>query len=156
MAVGYRAGASNNEANPSSSFTITIPGTVQTDDVLYVSFHTNSGASATVVDDDTGGNTWTDLGDVINNNNQVHRKVATSGTASKTITVATNVGSTRLCGLLDVYSGVDTSSPNDAIAPESNASGDETSTGITPSVAGCFIHASIFSTGNDIVATSVA
>ncbi len=156
MAVAYRAGAAQNEADPGSSCTITIPGTIAAGDVLYVSACLGPGGYSTLTctDNDAGGNTWTDLGNVSSDLANMWRKVATSGTASKTITVATTGGVTRLSAIVDGYSGANTSSPNDALAPESNASADETSTGITPSEAGCFIHLSVFVTGNDSVVSN--
>jgi hypothetical protein len=158
MAVAYRGGAAQNEADPVNSLTITIPAGVQTDDVLYVSVTAgpSSISSVAVVDDDSGGNPWTLFATITDIVSRVYYKLATSATASKTITVSSSGGGTRISAILDAYSGADTSSPHDAVVGEANASSDESSTGFTPSVANCFIHCSIFSVDNDSAIASVS
>ena len=152
MAVSYVASAGKNEAGPTTSCTVTIPASVQSGDDLYLCV-TNRGATGsdpTVTDDDTGGNTWTKVSDDGGNiQASIWHKKATSGTASKTITVS---DCTDSCSAgLDVYRGAGTATD---FSVESNASGDETHAGFTPSNADSFICLAVFNIANDLGSSS--
>ena len=141
MAVTLRGVAGANSPNARTSFTLTIPSDVATDDDLYVLAvsrnHTSATAKYTCTDDDTGGNTWTE--EVISSDRKttLFWKKATSGTASKTITVATTVDS--CIGGLSVFIGGAAGDPTTNIVMEENASTDETHAGFTPANADSFI-----------------
>src|SRR5262245_24026706 len=61
-AIAYRAGAAHNEVDPTTSATVTIPGSVAADDICFLGIEDHGAnadeLSATVADDDSGGNTW--------------------------------------------------------------------------------------------------
>ncbi len=95
MSVTHIASATQNEGTATTTCTITIPASVITKDDLYVLIRTDSAPSMTCTDDDAGGNTWTTLNN-ISDESRLFWKKATSGTASKTITIGTAVGT--VCG----------------------------------------------------------
>jgi len=134
--ITHVGSASNGAA--STSTTITIPSGTQAGDVLVAAF-SNRGASATptVVDDDSGGNTW-ELISPPNKAGTLWWKRATSGTASKTITAS---GFTTACsGGVSVFRGVTTEGNPFATATHRiNASGTETHQGFTPPCNNCRI-----------------
>ena len=131
--IAFVASASSS-GNPTTSHTVTIPASTFQDDILILLSVHNGTGTLTVVDNDTGGNTWTlkderDFG-TPNASSQLRWKRATTATASKTITVsvATNCSSSVLL----VYRGVETSGdPIEAVLSESNISGNETQAQIT-------------------------
>lgn len=134
MAIGHRGSTTHNELNPTTSCTVTIHASTATDDILLLcATNRNATADLSVTDDDTGGNTWALLKKQIANTSrsvQVWWKRATSGTASKTITVsgATNSVSAGC----SVFSGASTgATPYEAVSGEDNASADETHATIT-------------------------
>lgn len=138
-------------ANPTTSTTITIPASVQPNDDLYVAFtsrdHTASDAAATCTDNDSGGNAWTNKGLSSDRKANIFWKKATSGTASKTITVAGALGS--LSAGLVVFMGAASGDPTTDLALEQNASGDETHAGFTPTNANSHVCFATFNYGND-------
>lgn len=136
--------------------TLTIPATTQAGDWLYLAC-TNRGSTSnpsTPTDNDTGGNAWT-LVDSQNNgsaNGSLWKKKATSGTASKTITVT---GFTNSCaGALHVFRGLRTITPEENITKETNSSGDETNAGVTPSRPGGLVALIVFNGTDDISCTT--
>jgi len=139
--MAFRSAAGTGiDTDHTTGFTLDIPADVEVDDILVLVLpNKGADADATVTDDDTGGNTWTKKGHVTNlGRHQVWWKRATSGTASKTITVADCTEST--CGVIAAYSGrLATGDPFNAFLSEANAPGDETMAEITPSVDGCDI-----------------
>lgn len=151
MAVAHRASAASGSTNPTTTFTVVLPSSVVAGDVCYVQVtsrdHTSGTAYPTVTDNDTGGNTWTRIAESTDRKATLWRKFATSGTASKTVTVAGCVGSSS--GGVAVYSGADQTTPNTTPTVEDNASGNETHAEITPSVADAMICLGVFNTGND-------
>ncbi len=157
MAVAHRASATPT-GNPTTSFTVTIPASVLTDDDLYVFVcsrdHTAATAYPTVTDNDTGGNTWTRIAESTDRKATLWRKKATSGSASKTVTVSGCVGSAS--GGISAYSGGASGDPTTNIAVEDNASGDESHAGFTPSFADSMICLAVFNTGNDNAVTVLA
>ncbi len=92
MSVVHIASASQNEGTATTTCTITIPASVITKDDLYVLIQTDTAPSMTCTDDDAGGNTRTAINN-IGDTCRLFWKKATSGTASKTITIGTAVGS---------------------------------------------------------------
>lgn len=97
MPVVPNASATFALASGTTNGTITIPAGILTNDDLYVLIesadHTIGTALCDVADNDTGGNTWTNLGASSDRKLQLFWKKATSGTAGKLITVAGGVGS---------------------------------------------------------------
>lgn len=155
MAITYVDSAGHNGA-PSSSATVTIPAGTLTDDVLVLSVsHSFSGADAdpTVTDDDTGGNTWTLLySQTLDTQRRgtAWWKRATGGTASKTITASvTSKVSTNMAAAVVVYRGCLTgSTPHEGALGETNAGGNETMAGFTPSVSNCMICLTVYQRSN--------
>lgn len=77
--------------NPTTSYTVVIPASTQADDILVLTNVHKADANGTVTDDDTGGNTWALIGPRIAQgaaSTAAWWKRATSGTASKTVTVS--------------------------------------------------------------------
>lgn len=145
-------------ANPTTSFTITIPANVSTGHLMFALATSRNHSTATallnIVDNDAGGNTWTLASTSADRKVYMWHKYATSATAGKTITVSTGVNS--LTGGLSVYSDTHTSIPYTNLSLESNASGDETHAGFLPDNASSMICLSVHNWGNDnsISATS--
>lgn len=150
MVVAQR-GVVTNSGNPTTGFTLVIPAATQTGDDLYVFFvsrdHTSGTALATCTDNDTGGNTWTLKHNPADRKTMVFWKKATSGTASKTITIAGCVGSS--CGGVIVFSGGRGGDPTFDIVTESNSAGDESHASFTPTNADSMVVMAIFNVAND-------
>lgn len=123
---------------------------------LAVTSRDSTGAGTlAVTDNDTGGNAWAKIGNSTDHKATLWYKRATSGTASKTVTVSNTVGSAS--GVLKAFSGGDTgATPYTDVTVETNASGDETAAGITPDLADCMLCASIHNYGNDNAVTSLS
>ena len=141
--------------NPTTSFTVTIPSSTLTDDVLFLTV-TNRGSTAdpTVTDDDTGGNAWAKVNAGLHNGS-LWWKRATSGTASKTVTVSGLTNSSA--GVLKVFSGaLLTGNPYSNVSTEDNASANETHAGFTPDEADEMICAAIANYSNDLAVTALA
>lgn len=80
--------------NPTTSFTVTISASTLTNDLLFLTVIHKATTNPTVTDNDTGGNTWVLL-EAINDGTRSYTvwwKRATSGTASKTVTVGSLTG----------------------------------------------------------------
>lgn len=156
MAVAYRSSAANASTTTTTSFTVVIPADVQDGDLLVLCVINRNGAGTdpTVVDDDTGGNTWTKFAGDANGKATIWRKFATSGTASKTITVSGCLDSST--GGVDAYSGADTTTPLTNLTTSANASGVESVSGFTPSFADEFICFAIFNHENNNVTDTQA
>lgn len=141
MAVAHRASATLNENAATTTGTITIPGSVATGDDLYVVARTRTASTITCTDDDSGGNTWTALGNT-GTLLWLFWKKATSATASKTVTIANAVDSCT--GGLSAFSGgLNSGDPTTNLTFFSNTSGTEMNAGFTPSFADsmiCFGH----------------
>lgn len=161
MAVAHRASIASGSTNPTTTFTITIPSSTVTNDVLFVTVtsrdHTAGTALPTVTDNDAGGNTWTQITGASSADRKatVWWKRATSGTASKTITVAGCVGSSS--GGVSVYSGAlvnNTPYTNETI--ETNGSGDETHATFDPTNDNSEVVFAVFNYANDNAVTSVS
>jgi hypothetical protein len=135
-----------------TGFTLVINSGVLAGDVLLLGI-TNRDATAnpTVVDNDTGGNTWlrhVTQNATTNGSISVWWKRATSATASKTITVSGCTGSAS--GLVMPYRGcLATGTPIGTAAGEQNASGNETQVEITTSVADAYVCLFVGCTSND-------
>lgn len=143
MGVAFRAGIASTGAN-TTSFTLVIPASVVTGDLLILSVtsrnHTNLDAYPTVVDNDTGGNAWTrhTTAESSDRKATTWTKVATAGTAGKTITVSGCIDSCG--GALAAYSGHWLGGdPITNVVIESNIAGDETHAGFTPDFTDSFI-----------------
>lgn len=133
-AVAAQGAATMNDANPTTTTTWTIPSAVVATDVLTLEVsQRNAAGLPTVTDDDTGGNTWTHRTDLCSADDSTHHfyfKLATSGTASKTVTLSGTAGVT--CGVLNAYSGADQFNPIYTGSVEENVSANETHAGFTP------------------------
>lgn len=129
MAITHVASQASSGA-PTTTFTLTIPSGTTTNDILIVSLVSRGGlGTITIVDDDTGGNTYALVGS--SGTLAVYWKRATSATASKTITVDGAVNSS--CGGVSVYRGCSTgTTPYENVTAQSNAAGTESVTGVTP------------------------
>lgn len=158
MAIALRGSASVPSANPTTSFNVTVDAAVEADDLLFlaVTSRDSTGAgSLSVTDNDTGGNTWTKIGNSTDHKATLWFKRATSGTASKTVTVSNAVGSAS--GVLKAFSGADTgATPYTNVVVETNASGNETHAGFTPDSADSMICASVHNYANDNAVTSLS
>jgi hypothetical protein len=134
--VDVEAVVGHNETDPTTGFTVTIPAEATTGRYLVLQVesrnHLSGTGDPTVVDDDTGGNSWVKIGEASTNLKlTLWAKVATSGTAGKTITVGNLVNSS--CGILTVYSGQYTSGgPITNFTGAQVAAGTETFAGFTP------------------------
>lgn len=110
MPVRHRASTPAIQTTGQTAFSLTIPSGTQTGDLLYLLMvsrdHTAGTGFPTCTDNDTGGNLWARYAASADRKLQVYAKIATSGTASKTVTVNGSVGSTT--GGLSVFSGVNT------------------------------------------------
>lgn len=160
MAIALRGSAAVPAGNPTTGFTVAIDAAVLTGDILFlpvVSRDSTAGsADVTCTDNDSGGNTWSLLGPSSDKKLWLFYKRATSGTASKTVTIAAAVGSSA--GVLKAFSGGSTtaSPPYTDATTEANLSGDETHAGVTPSQAGSMLCAFILNLDNDNAVTSLS
>ena len=155
----HRGSAAASTANPSTTFAITIPSNTATGDSLFVSVtsrgHTVGTAYPTVTDNDTGGNTWARISESTDRKLTLWWKRATSGTASKTITVAGCV--TSATGGVAVFQGAATSvTPYTDITFESNASGNESHASLAPTNEGSAICFTISNYFDDLAVTNVS
>lgn len=144
MGVVFQAGAATATANPTTGWTVVLGAGIQADDDVYVCVFSRSHTSAnypSVTDDDSGGNTWSLIGESSNHRNTVWHKKATSGTASKTVTVASAIDSST--GGYFYVRGAHLTAPNVDASGEINAAGDESHAGFTPSAADAMICAFI-------------
>lgn len=145
--------------NPATTFTLTIPAATQANDVLILVFtsrnHTSTTAQPTVTDNDTGGNTWTRITNSTDRIAQIFWKRATSGTASKTVTVAGCVNSTS--GVLSVFRGATLkATPYSDLVLEANASGDTTHAGFTPTYSQSMTLFAVYNYNNDNSVSNVS
>jgi hypothetical protein len=158
MAIALRGSAAVPTGNPTTSFTVAIDAAVVTDDVLFlvVTSRDSTGAGTlAVTDNDTGGNAWTKIGNSTDHKATLWYKRATSGTASKTVTVANAVGSAS--GVLKAFSGASkVAAPYGDIVVETNASADETHAGFTPSGTGSMVCCSVHNYANDNAVTNLS
>lgn len=140
--------------------TMVIPGTTATGDLLVVcvtSQGSTSGSSdVTCTDDDSGGNTWTNITNTADKKAWVFAKRATSATASKTITIANGVTKTAFgCEVFkDAATSLAVTSTVINVTTETNGSGDETHATFTPSVGGCAIGLTVHDYGSNNDASS--
>src|SRR5688572_13031312 len=155
MAIALRGAADIPVGNPTTSCTVDFPASLVADDVCYLTLTSRDSTGAgtlSVTDNDTGGNAWAKIGNTTDHKATLWWKRATSGTASKTVTAANAVGS--ISCVLKCFSGADTgATPYADIVFETNASGDETHAGFTPSVADSMVCAAIFNYANDNAVT---
>ena len=132
-------------------------GTIAGDLLVLINTNRDATTDPTVTDDDTGGNTWTKIANQNANTNgalTIWAKYATSGTASKTVTSASNTGSCS--GVVMGYRGALVASPITGAfgtpVGESNAGADESQAGITTGAAGSMVIHAIGVTSNDTLA----
>lgn len=158
MAIALRGSAVVPAGNPTTGFSVTIPSAVVADDVLYlhVTSRDSTGlGSLTCTDNDTGGNTWALASNSTDHKITVWWKRATSGTASKSVTIAGAVGSCS--GVLKCFSGaIATGNPHTDVVLESNASGDESHAEFTPSNADSMVFAFVTNYANDNAVTTLS
>jgi hypothetical protein len=158
MTISERSSVSGS-ADPTTTFTIAIPATVVTNDVLVVNAtsknHNSSTATATCTDTDSAGNAYTLVQTDAARKAYAWVKRATSATAGKTITVAglDNSGG----GGLVVYPGVSsTGTPYTNAGYEDNVLGNEAHAGFTPTNANSMLHFSIHNVSSTSTTASVA
>lgn len=159
MAVALRGSAAVPTGNPTTGFTVTIPSQVAAGDLLFIAVtsrdNLNPALGPTCTDDDTGGNAWAKLSQSADGKATVWWKRATSGTASKTVTIASCLGSAS--GVLKAFSGGDGSAtPYSNVVQETNASGNETHAGFTPAQGDSMACAAVFNYANDNGVTSLS
>lgn len=158
MAIALRGSASVPNGNPTTSYTVGIDAAVVTDDLLFLlstSRDSTGAGTLAVTDNDSGGNSWAKIGNSTDHKITLWWKRATSGTANKTVTVSNCVGSAS--GVLKAFSGGDTgSTPYTDIAIETNASGDETHAGFTPTNADSMVCCGVTNYANDNAVTSLS
>lgn len=158
MAVALRGSAAVPVGNPTTSFTVTIDAAVVADDALFLSVTSRDSTGAgtlAVTDNDTGGNTWTKIGNSTDHKATLWYKRATSASAGKTVTVANTVGSAA--GVLKAFSGARaTGTPYNDVVVETNASADESHAGFTPTRANSMLCAAVFNYANDNAVTSLS
>jgi hypothetical protein len=146
-----RASIFSGSGGGTTSTTITVPANVVTGDDLYVAAvsrdHTSGTALATLTDDDTGGNTWTLIGNDTDRKGYLFHKVATATTAGKTITFAGAVGSCQ--AVFVSFLNGDPTGATSNVSVEINGSGDESHAGFTPTRTGSIIAIAVLDTGND-------
>lgn len=151
MAISLVGSATGAASNATTTDTITIPAGVQTGDVLLIALTSRDSTNdCTVTDDDTGGNAWAKIVNqaaATNGCGQLWWKRATSGTASKTVTVGSGVGSLT-CGL-SYFRGGATGYPFGTPVGEANASGNEVQAGITTTRVGSMVVHTVHCTSND-------
>lgn len=137
MSIVVVASAYHNETDPTTSCTITIPATVGSWNDLYCVVSSCSAAvSLTCTDNDSWGNTWTEISET-SDKAYIFWKKATSATASKTITIANAVDAVA-AGMSAFRWGISWN-PTTNISEESNSSWDETHNGFTPDESGSMI-----------------
>lgn len=141
MAITYVAGATC-ATSASTSASITIPATVQADDILVLDVSTKDNNGVTVSDNDTGGNAWTQKGSATTNGasfiHATYWKRATSGTAGKVISIQN--GTINIVAIAEAYRGcIASGDPIEAILSEANASGNQTQAGITTLTDGAWV-----------------
>lgn len=145
--VTFVGSATPNQANPTTTFTVTIPAGVQAGDDLYQSVISrgqfNTDPVPTVVDNDGG--TWTLLITSNQKKSSLYWRKATANTGGKTITVAGCINASS--GILGAYRG-------GAAVPHTNIQmvqaipvGTEVSDGMFPDAANSMICLTIHHTG---------
>jgi len=156
MAVAHRASAAMGSVLATTSGTIVIPASVQAGDALFIASVNGSGTGAlSVTDDDSGGNTWTEIsqGTGSGGRGAIWWKRATSATASKTVTLSGATNS--ISAVLSAFSGaVASGNQFDPITTEGNLSGNETHAGITPGLADSMICFAVCNVDNDNAVSS--
>lgn len=156
--IALRGAAAVPTGNPTTGFTVTVPSDVLADDLLYllVASRDSTGAGTLgVTDNDTGGNAWSKIGNSTDHKLSVWFKRATSATASKTVTVANAVGSSA--GVMKCFSGGSRgTTPHVDLVVETNASGDETHAGFTPTIPNAMVCAGVVNYANDNAVTSLS
>lgn len=158
MAIALRGAAVVPGGNPTTTYTLTIPSQVLTDDVLFLvntSRDSTGAGTLSCTDNDTGGNLWAKIGNSTDHKITLWYKRATSATASKTVTIANAVGSCS--GVLKCFSGASLgSTPYVDIVVESNISGNETHAGFTPTPANAMVCCGVTNYANDNSVTSLS
>jgi hypothetical protein len=158
MTIALRGAAVVPTGNPTTGFTVAIPAQVLADDLCFLTLTSRDSTGAgtlSVTDNDTGGNAWAKIGNSTDHKATLWYKRATSGTASKTVTVANAVGSAA--GVLKCFSGASTdATPYTNVVVETNASANETHAGFTPTNADSMVCAAVFNTANDNAVTSLS
>jgi hypothetical protein len=157
LPVALRGSAVVPAGNPTTGFTVAVPSQVVTGDLLFLAVTSRDSTGAgtlAVTDNDTGGNAWAKIANSTDHKATLWYKRATSGTASKTVTVANAVGSSS--GVLKCFGGGDTgATPYSNVVVESNASGDESAAGWTPASADSMLCASVHNYSNDNAITGL-
>jgi hypothetical protein len=159
-------GGADNTGNPTTSTSITIPATVNNNDIITVSA-VNAGATATgSISDNSGVGSWsngTDGGQVATANGNtmagtVWWKRITNQTSERSATISISGMTDSTCANLGIYRGCVTSgSPIDGTpVGEANASANNTQAGITTLTDNAMVCLSIFYSDNTNVTTAHA
>jgi hypothetical protein len=143
--------------NPTTGGTVTIPATVQANDILIcaVTSRDSSGAGTLAVTDNEGAGSWVKFANSTDHKATWWWKRASANTNSKTLTVANAVGSCSF--VLKCFSGCITSgNPYTDVVVETNASADETHAGFTPTNGASMVLAAVHNYGNDDAVTNLS
>ena len=152
------SGAVATSGNQTTGFTLTIPSGTQAGDIIIVAVtNRNATANPSVADNDAGGNTYQAI--LARNNGTANAsawwKRATSGTASKTLTISGCTGSAS--GGMAVYRGCSIgAAPYEGATGETNASGNVTHAAITPTRNGSLVCLDVHNATNDLASAGQA
>lgn len=156
--IAIRGTAKTPTGNPTTNGTVVIDAAVIAGDYLLVAGtsrdNVNPVLGPTCTDNDTGGNTWSVLLQSADGKATLWGKRATSGTAGKTITVGSAVGSLSFVHMAFSSVAAGIASPFTNAVQESNASANETHAGFTPAYADCMLIGAVFNYANDNAVTS--
>lgn len=153
MAISFVASAVP-AGNPTTSYNITIPTVAVNDLLILATTNRDADTAPTVIDNDTGGETWTEKSSVAGCGRLFYKR-ATSATSAKAISASGFTGSCS--GVLIVLRGAKSSGdPFHQYTHEPNASGDETHAGFTTTIDGCWIGLAVHNDGNDNLVTNSA
>jgi hypothetical protein len=158
-------GSADNTGNPTTSTSVTIPATVQNNDIILVSVANGDGTAQPTISDNSGVNNWTDgvNGGVVRHQagtamggTVFWKRITNAATeASKVVSLSGMTGST--VANLSVRRGCVTSgSPVDGTpVSEGNASGNNTQAGITTLTDGAAVHVVVFYSDNTASTTNM-
>lgn len=121
-------------------------GNVAQGDVIFL-FNSNGGSTADpAVSDNSGdGNSWTKIGSSTLNGSGWWKRVSGGNWGSSTVTITSGSNTTACSGCILIYRGAQASGdPYTSANFESNASGDESATGLTPDFANSELVAVIY------------
>jgi hypothetical protein len=131
--------------------TLVIHSSVQSGDILLLGVTNRDGTADPTVVDNEGAGSWAKVSNqnaATNGSLSVWWKRASANTASKTITISGGTGSVS-SGVTPYRGALASGTPYGTPVPESNASGNVSTAGITTSAAGSFVCLFVGCTSND-------